>query len=182
MFSLGRNTHIPLAGLEVVCQYNTVTPAAESRCWLKWALCDAQTTGLQRLEETMGLNDYTVTVALGSFGVCRGTKNTKLPITMERREEDAGYLPRWNFCLDQLLEKFYTLTVLLLSSLASLLKSLRLVRDLSYSTVFGVCQADGTAAGFGRSSFPNVCSQGWGFQIALYIYRCTHKCDSELCS
>lgn len=86
MFPLGTNTHIPLAGLEVVCQYNTVTPAAESRCWLKWAVCDAQITGLQRLEETMGLglNDYTGNIALGSFGVCRDTRNTKLPPSLWR--------------------------------------------------------------------------------------------------
>lgn len=53
-------------------------------------MCDAQTAGVQRLEVTtgLGLNDYTVNIALGSFVVCRDIKN----IICEE-EEGAGNLP-----------------------------------------------------------------------------------------
>lgn len=65
-------------------QYNTVQHS--DTCSREQAVCDAQ-TGLQRVEETTGqvLNDYTVNIALGSFGVCRDTKSTKLLFAMERR-------------------------------------------------------------------------------------------------
>lgn len=38
----------------------------------------------------LGLNDYTVNIALGSFGVCKDTKNRKLPFTMERWRRVQG--------------------------------------------------------------------------------------------
>lgn len=86
-------------------------------------MCDAQTAGFQRLEETkgLGLHGRAGNMALGSFRGVQDRKNTKLPITVETGMHRIFHV---ELLLAQLTGKFYTLRVLLLFLLASPLRSL----------------------------------------------------------